>query len=334
MNFLAEIRARASAERRRIVLPEGDDPRTREAAQILAREGLVHPILVGGAAIPGIERIDPARDPRRKMLAERLWHRRSARGMTPEQALEHVSDPLLFGALLVDAGEADGSLAGAVNTTGAVIRAALWAVGPAPDIRVVSSAFYMIVPPFRGEAPEVLTFSDAAVVPDPDAEQLADIAIAAADARRRVVGDEPRVAFLSYASRGSAEGASVSKVRDAVERFRERAPRVACDGELQADAALIEAIGVRKAPGSAVAGRANVLIFPNLDAGNIAYKLVQRLAHAQAVGPIVQGLARPCNDLSRGADVTEIVDVACITALMYAPPSAPGTSVAIQPDAS
>lgn len=217
---------------------------------------------------------------------------------------------------MVSMGEADGMVAGVTHATADVVRAGIRCIGPAAGIRTVSSSFYMVVPPFRSDEEEVLTFTDAGVVPDPDAEQLAEIAVAAARARRLVVGDDPRVAFLSYSTRGSAAGASVERVVEALDIFRSRMPDVPADGELQADAALVASVAGRKAPRSEVAGRANILVFPDLDAGNIAYKLVQRLARATALGPILQGLSRPCNDLSRGASSQDVVDVACITSLM------------------
>lgn len=324
MSFVESIRRRAREQRQRIVLPEGEDTRTLEAADRLASEGLADPIVLrrggppaGSTLHSGIDWVDPGEDRRLDGLAELLWERRRGKGMSREEALIATRDPLLFGTLLVAAGEADGTVAGAVNATGDVLRAAFWAIGPAAGIRTVSSSFYMIVPPSTDrEEARVLSFTDAAVVPDPTPVQLAEIAIAASDARRRVVGDEPRVAFLSYSTHGSADGPMIDKVREALEIFRSRSPEVPADGELQADAALVPSIARRKAPRAQLQGDANVLVFPDLNAGNIGYKLVERLAGARAIGPIVQGLARPCNDLSRGATPEDIVNVACITALM------------------
>ena len=253
--------------------------------------------------------------------------------MTADEAAKLSHDPLQrFATWLVKTGDADASVGGAVRTTRELMHFALWLIGPAKGVKTVSSAFYMVVPlpsalhthnqnlscRSRGtdDCLKVLTFTDCSVVPAPTAEQLADIAIAAADARRKIVGDEPRVALLSYSSKGSGgNGASITLVQSALKLLQERAPKLIVDGDLQADAALIAAIAERKAPGSPVAGRANILVFPNLDAGNIAYKLTERLAHAKAIGPILQGLAMPISDLSRGADADAIFHVAAITAL-------------------
>jgi phosphate acetyltransferase len=325
VNFLADVRARAAASARRIVFPESADERTRDAVVALARERIVQPILVLDPAAPethaavratGVEVRDPLSDSLSERASARLFEARRAKGVTKDDALAFLRTPLFFADALVADGQADGCVAGAVETTGNVLRAALWMVGLAPGVTTVSSSFYMVVPSFRGTTgAEVLTFTDCAVVRYPTATQLADITMAAAADRRRIVGDEPVVALLSFSTRESAEGPSVDLVRDALRDVRSRAPDLAVDGELQGDAALIMAVAVRKAPGGDVAGRANVLVFPSLDAGNIAYKLVQRLAGASAVGPIVQGLKRPCSDLSRGAVVDDIINVAAITAL-------------------
>jgi phosphate acetyltransferase len=322
-NFQTAIRERARALNGTVVLPEGHDARTLDAAVVLSSEGLVTPIVLGpfeetrrALDERGGDRVrvvDPAAAS--PEYGEELQEARAHRGMTLEEARQAVCRPLVHGAMMVRRGEVDGFVAGADNATGDVLRAAFWCVGPEDGIRTVSSSFYMVVPDFRGDGEEILTFTDCAVVEDPTAEQLADIASAAATARRRIVGDTPRVAFLSYSTRGSAAGPSIQRVREGLRIFRDARPEIDADGELQADAALLPSVGRRKAPDSTLAGRANVLVFPDLDAGNIGYKLTQRLGGAAAVGPIVQGLRRPCNDLSRGASVTDIVEVACITAL-------------------
>lgn len=326
--FRESIQERALALQRIIVFPEGYDERTLDAAARLQIAGLVRPLVLGdpdsvrtaihrfGGDADAVEVIDHTNDPRFELFVRELHELRAPKGWSEDDAREAMRDPLVFAAALVRGRHVHGSVAGASRTTGDVLRAALWMVGTAPGIRTVSASFYMIVPSFRDtNAPEVLTFTDASVVPDPDADQLADIAAAAAVARRQIVGDEPRIAFVSYSTHGSASGPSVDRIRAALVRFRELMPGVMADGELQVDAALIPEIARRKTSESLLAGRANVLVFPDLDAGNIGYKLVQRLAHADAVGPILQGLARPCNDLSRGASADDIVAVACVTAL-------------------
>ena len=345
MNFLAGMCARASKLGARVAFGEAGDRRVLDAAIRLEKEGVATPILVtdpaneagsAEARKSGLECVDPSNDPRAEALAEALLKSRAKHGMTADEAAKLSHDPLAFAIWLVKTGAADASVGGAVRTTRELMHYSLWLIGPASGVKTVSSAFYMVVPPFRASLAavssplsahspmsqsdsEVLTFTDCSVVPNPTAEQLADISIAAASARRMIVGDEPRVVLLSYSSRGSGgDGPSIANVQAAVALIKQRAPDLAVDGELQADAALIADIAVRKAPGSTVAGRANILVFPNLDAGNIAYKLTERLGHAKAIGPILQALAMPISDLSRGADTDAIFHVAALTLLQSA----------------
>ncbi len=316
--LLAGLIARARRTRKRIVFPEGSDPRVLDAAARLAQQGIVQPILIANppAAPPsGVTFIDPAASPLTSRYAALYYERRRAKGITQLEAAEIARRPLYFASLMVAAGDADGSVGGAVNTTAATVRAALHCVGAAPGARVVSSVFIMAVHGREFGHNGLLAFADCAIVIDPTSSQLAEIAIATAASTRTLIGAEPAVALLSFSTKGSGKHKQVDQIVEALRILRERAPNLNVDGELQADAALAPIVGRSKAPGSTVAGHANTLIFPNLAAGNIGYKLVERLGGAVAIGPFLQGLSKPVNDVSRGCSADDVFNTAIVTAV-------------------
>ena len=327
MDLINQIVERAKANKQRIVLPEGTEERTLKAADRLLADEVVEVILIGNPdeikalaekhGLTNIDKatiIDPINNPRKEVYANLLFELRKSKGMTIEKATALAEDPMYLGTLIIKNGDADGEVAGAQNTTGDVLRPALQIIKTTPGISVVSGAFLMFTPKAEYGENGLLVFADCAVMPNPNAQELAQIAVSTARTARAIAAIEPRVAMLSFSTKGSAKNELVDKVVEATRLAQEMAPEFAIDGELQADAAIVPSVGSSKAPGSAIAGRANTLVFPTLEVGNIAYKLVQRLAGAEAVGPVLQGIAAPVNDLSRGCSVDDIYKLVAITA--------------------
>ena len=326
MDLIERIRQKARLDCQRIVLPEGDEDRTVMAADAIIREKLCYVILIADPAevekkahqygLKNIEKatiINPKDHPKKQEYTELLYELRKGKGLSMEEAAKLVEDPLYLGTLMIKAGDADGEVAGARNATGDVLRPAFQIVKTMPGFSIVSGAFIMILKDHSFGEDGIIVFADGAVHPDPDEKQLAEIAVATAATTRSILGFEPRIAMVSFSTKGSASHPMVDKVVNATKLAKEMDPTLMIDGELQADAALIEAIAKSKAPDSPIQGNANVMIFPDLNAGNTAYKLVQRLAKAEAVGPVLQGMAAPINDLSRGCSVSDIVNLVAIT---------------------
>lgn len=326
-NVMETIYTKAREAKKRVVLPEADDVRTVAAAQKIIERGLAQVVLVSeeekiaaackqsGADVSGCRIVDPVTSPLRAEYAKTFYELRKQKGVTEEQAYEIVSDPLHFGCMMVYSDEADGQVSGATHSTADTVRPALQILKTAPGCKLVSSFFVMIIPNCEFGENGVLLYADCGLVINPNAQELAEIAIQSAQTMKGLLGFEPRVGMLCFSTKGSASDPIADKVIEATRIAKETRPDLLIDGELQGDAALVEWIGQKKAPGSPVAGKANVLIFPDLNAGNICYKLTERLAKAEAYGPILQGLRKPVNDLSRGCDVEDIVNVAAITAV-------------------